>query len=106
MTYVTKFVDFEKRYFKTRIMTGTVKGRSIQRPYLVNKLGLLNLLTARLSDHFFYAIRRADQCNVRATVGKQTHGNHTSDAVDLIFQRDSVKDFQVVHVQDHVAVIG
>ena len=69
MTYVTKFVDFEKRYFKTRIMTGTVKGRSM-RPYLVNRLGLLNLLTARLSDHFFYAIRRANQRDVRATVGK------------------------------------
>ena len=48
----------------------------------------------------------AKQQNIRRTIGKDTHGNHTGDVIQFTFQRAGLHDLQTLDVENDVAVIG
>ena len=52
------------------------------------------------------AVWRSHQHHVGRTHGKQPVGDDTDDVVDLLLQRFRIQNFHVLHIQNHIAVIG
>ncbi len=53
-----------------------------------------------------HPVRRAHQDDIGATTGEETVGNDTHHIVDLRFQCLGIQDFQVLQVEDDIAVVG
>ena len=53
-----------------------------------------------------YAFGRADQADVGRAGGEEAVGDHADDLVETLFKGHRVDEFQTMHVEDDVAVVG